>query len=45
MLSPVHDHPQSVQTVQRWFQEAGFVDIAVEYGLNGIVARGRRPSG
>ena len=45
MLSPVHDHPQSVQTVQRWFQEAGFVDIAVEYGFNGIVARGRRPSG
>ena len=33
------------QTVTRWFQEAGFVDIAVEYGLNGVVARGRRPSG
>jgi SAM-dependent methyltransferase len=45
MLSPAHDHPQSVQTVRRWFQEAGLVDIAVEFGLNGIVARGKRPSG
>jgi SAM-dependent methyltransferase len=45
MLSPAHDHPQSLQTVRRWFQEAGLVDIAVEYGLNGIVARGKRPSG
>ena len=45
MLSPVHDHPQSVRTVTRWFEEAGLVDIAVEYGMNGIVARGKRPSG
>jgi SAM-dependent methyltransferase len=44
MLSPVHDHPQSAQTIKRWFQEAGLVDIAVEYGMNGIVARGHRPS-
>jgi SAM-dependent methyltransferase len=42
MLSPVHDHPQSFNTVTRWFQDAGFVDIVVEYGMNGIVARGRR---
>jgi SAM-dependent methyltransferase len=42
MLSPVHDHPQSINTVTRWFQDAGFVDIAVEYGMNGIVARGWR---
>jgi SAM-dependent methyltransferase len=44
MLSPVHDHPQSVQTVKRWFQQAGLIDIAVEYGMNGILARGHRPS-
>jgi SAM-dependent methyltransferase len=44
MLSPVHDHPQSIETVTRWFKDAGFVDVAIEYGMNGIVARGFRPS-
>jgi SAM-dependent methyltransferase len=44
MYSPAHDHPQSPATVRRWFEAAGFADVAVEYGLNGIVARGRRPS-
>lgn len=43
MYSPAHDHPQSVATVRNWFDAAGFVDVTVDYGLNGIVARGRRP--
>jgi SAM-dependent methyltransferase len=43
MLSPVHDHPQTLKTVRRWFEEAGFVDVFVGYGPNGIVGRGRRP--
>jgi 2-polyprenyl-3-methyl-5-hydroxy-6-metoxy-1,4-benzoquinol methylase len=43
MYSPAHDHPQGIATVRRWFDAAGFADVAVEYGLNGIVARGRRP--
>jgi SAM-dependent methyltransferase len=43
MYSPAHDHPQSLAAVRSWFDTAGFVDVAVEYGLNGVVARGRRP--
>ena len=44
MYSPAHDHPQRIATVRSWFDAAGFVDVSVDYGLNGIVARGRRPS-
>jgi hypothetical protein len=43
MYSPAHDHPQSIASVTRWFQEAGFEDIYVRYGLNGVVGSGRRP--
>lgn len=42
MYSPEHDHPQSISTVERWFREAGLCDIVVEYGLNGIIGRGRK---
>jgi SAM-dependent methyltransferase len=44
MYSPAHDHPQTRAAVRSWFDAAGFVDVTVEYGLNGVVARGRRPS-
>jgi SAM-dependent methyltransferase len=43
MYSPVHDHPQSIAAVRSWFDMVGFVDVNVEYGENGVVARGRRP--
>ena len=43
MYSPEHDHPQSLQTVRAWFEAAGFVDIDVRYGLNGVVGTGTRP--
>lgn len=43
MYSPAHDHPQSLTTVKRWFSEAGFTDIYVGYGPNGVVGRGKRP--
>ena len=43
MYSPVHDHPRSIRDVQRWFDAAGFEDVVVEYGPNGVIARGRRP--
>lgn len=43
MYSPAHDHPQRIATVRNWFDALGFIDVTVEYGLNGIVARGRRP--
>ena len=39
-LSPAHDHPQTAATVRKWYEDAGFRDIEVEYGWNGVVARG-----
>jgi 2-polyprenyl-3-methyl-5-hydroxy-6-metoxy-1,4-benzoquinol methylase len=43
MYSPAHDHPQSLQGMQSWFEAAGFRDIDVRRGPNGVVGRGRRP--
>ena len=43
MYSPAHDHPQSLDSVTRWFQEVGFEKIDVRRGLNGVVGSGRRP--
>jgi SAM-dependent methyltransferase len=43
MYSPVHDHPQTIETVRGWFSEAGLVDVYVGTGFNGINARGRKP--
>ena len=44
MYAPAHDHPQRLQTIRRWYQEAGFVDVNVAYGPNGVIARGSRPT-
>lgn len=43
MFSPVHDHPQTLDTVRRWFSDAGLVDVYIGTGFNGINARGRKP--
>jgi SAM-dependent methyltransferase len=43
MYAPAHDHPQTLKTVQRWYEQAGFESVSVGYGPNGIIARGRRP--
>jgi SAM-dependent methyltransferase len=43
MLSPEFDLPQSVTTVQSWFEAEGFKDIDVFRGPNGVVARGTAP--
>ena len=43
MYSPAHDHPQSLESVIRWFKDAGFENINVRPGLNGVVGSGRRP--
>ena len=41
-LSPTHDHPQSLRTIRRWFEQSGLVDIEVfRSGFN--VGRGTRP--
>lgn len=42
MYSPTHDHPQSLETVKGWFLEAGFTDVNVGYGPNGLVGRGQK---
>jgi SAM-dependent methyltransferase len=42
MYSPVHDHPQTLETVRQWFKDADLVDIQVGTGFNGINARGKR---
>lgn len=44
MYSPEYDYPQTLRTVTGWFKEAGFVNIIVKYGLNGIVGKGFRPA-
>jgi SAM-dependent methyltransferase len=43
MYSPAHDHPQSLTDVRCWFESAGFVEIDVRKGPNGVVGMGRRP--
>jgi SAM-dependent methyltransferase len=43
MLSPRHDHPQTLNAVREWFAAAGLVRVEVEYGCNGIHGRGARP--
>ena len=40
MYSPAHDHPQTVKTIRRWFNEAGFEQIVVQRGPNGVVGKG-----
>lgn len=43
MYSPAHDHPQSLATVRGWFERAGFADVEVRNGPNGVIGRGRHP--
>ena len=43
MYSPAHDHPQSISTLKSWFEEAGFENIWVRPGPNGVVGSGNRP--
>lgn len=43
MYSPAHDHPQSITTIKRWYNEVGFENVTVGFGPNGVIAKGRRP--
>ena len=45
MFSPIHDHPQTLESVRAWFRESGFRDYDVHYGYNGIEGRGTAPPG
>jgi SAM-dependent methyltransferase len=46
MLSPAHDNPQTVETLQEWFDEAGLVNVQVQSGcedvLKGPLGRGNK---
>jgi SAM-dependent methyltransferase len=42
MLAPVYDSPQTIETVRRWFATSHFAQYEVQYGYNGIEARGTR---
>lgn len=43
MYSPAHDHPQSLADVRHWFESAGFIEVDVRYGPNGVVGTGKKP--
>jgi 2-polyprenyl-3-methyl-5-hydroxy-6-metoxy-1,4-benzoquinol methylase len=43
MYAPAHDHPQTMGALNRWFNEAGFTEVSVRPGPNGMVGKGRRP--
>lgn len=42
MYAPPHDHPQTLATVRQWFADAGFCDVVVQYGPNGIIGCGTK---
>jgi SAM-dependent methyltransferase len=42
MYSPAHDHPKSIADVTRWFSDAGFENVHVGRGQNGVIGRGTR---
>ena len=42
-LSPMYDSPQTLETLQSWFHEAGLHDIDVRPGGNGILGNARMP--
>ena len=44
MLAPAYDRPQTRRRVERWFREAGLVDVHIEFAHTGISARGKRPA-
>lgn len=44
MYSPAHDHPASQATIGEWFAQAGFENIRVRPGPNGLVGSGLRPA-
>jgi SAM-dependent methyltransferase len=40
MLAPAHDHPQTAETLRRWFDEADLVDVEV-FRTGFVIGRGR----
>jgi hypothetical protein len=44
LLSPIHDNPQTFQSIETFFRNAGFDHIEIEAGFNGIDIRAKAPS-
>ena len=42
-FAPEYDKPQRIRTVKKWFEEARLTNIRVNYGPNGINAKGTKP--
>lgn len=42
-LSPTYDSPQTISTVQSWFEAAGLLQIEVRLGGNGILGNALKP--
>jgi SAM-dependent methyltransferase len=42
-LAPAHDHPVTLAEVARWFRGAGYMEVEVREGGNGVVGNGRKP--
>ncbi len=42
MLSPIHDHPQRLEDVRGWFEDAGLTLLRLKAGFNGINAKGKK---
>jgi hypothetical protein len=42
ILSPTYDQPQTIEAVRTWFHHANLTDVEVDYGFNGIEARGTK---
>ncbi len=40
MLAPHYDHPQTLNTIRKWFKDAELIECDINYGYNGIVGRG-----
>lgn len=43
MLSPLHDHPQTLASVNKWFKDVGFYNVEVCYGSHGLIGKGKKP--
>lgn len=42
-LAPAYDFPQTPETFEGWFREAGLTAVDVRYGHNGVQGRGQVP--
>lgn len=40
---PAYDLPQTSETISKWFTQAGYIDIEVYRGSNGVIGRGTKP--